>query len=217
MAHKLSVKVDDGTIHVDPQLLFQRLILVAGRVVDNVEDIFRYEPCAYPAALFDASGFLREANKFPLVDVVWAVAHGDDTCASPLWRRVSINDQCSGRSVGVTSSATAVSEGVTSDDLCQSYVDDVRRQYGTPIIAFDGYDRGPSTKDMAHLLTRRCAVSAQVNFNGGMPLKSTKEHFLTNNVNKQKFIIMLGEKLLDAGCKTIHAREYAYTMMYVLL
>ena len=58
MAHKLSVKVDDGTIHVDPQLLFQRLILVAGRVVDNVKDIFRYELCAYSADLFDAFSML---------------------------------------------------------------------------------------------------------------------------------------------------------------
>ena len=28
---------------------------------------------------------------------------------------------------------------------------------------------------------------------------------------------MLGEKLEDAGCKTIHAREYAYNMMHVVL
>ena len=60
-------------------------------------------------------------------------------------------------------------------------------------------------------------VSVKVNFSGGMPLKSTKEHFLSINVNKQKFIIMLGEKLEDAGCKTIHAREYTYTMMCVVL
>ena len=58
MAHKLSVKVDDDAIHVDPQLIFQRLILVAGRVVDNVEAIFKYELCGYPAALFDPGGLL---------------------------------------------------------------------------------------------------------------------------------------------------------------
>ena len=65
MAHKMSVKVDDGAIHVGPQILSERMILVAGRVVDNVDDIFRYELCAYPAALFNTSGFLREANKPP--------------------------------------------------------------------------------------------------------------------------------------------------------
>ena len=64
---------------MDPQLLFQRMILVAGRVVDNVEDIFKYELCAYPAALFDASGFLIDANKAPLADAICVVAHGDNT------------------------------------------------------------------------------------------------------------------------------------------
>ena len=58
-------------------LLFQRLILVAGRVVDSVQDIFRYEACAYPVALFDATGFLREANRPPLADAIWAVTRGD--------------------------------------------------------------------------------------------------------------------------------------------
>ena len=43
--------------------LVQRMISVASRLVDNVEDIFRYEQYAYPAALLDASGFLREENK----------------------------------------------------------------------------------------------------------------------------------------------------------
>ena len=52
---------------------------IASRLVDNVEDIFRYEQYAYPAALLDASGFLREANKAPLADVIWAVARGDET------------------------------------------------------------------------------------------------------------------------------------------
>ena len=214
MAHKLSVKVDDGTIHVDPQLLFQRLILVAGRVVDNVEDIFKYELCAYPAALFDASGFLREANKPPLADAIWAVAHGDDTPVLCEDESASMTYVLDG---GSLLQRLPWQKEVTFDDLCQSYVDYVRRKYGTPTIVFDGYDTGPSTKDMTHLRRTRCAVSAKVNFSGGMPLKSTKEHFLSNNVNKQKFIIMLGEKLEDAGCKTIHAREYAYTMMYVVL
>ena len=35
--------------------------------------------CAYPVALFEASGLIIEANKPPLVDAIWAVAHGDET------------------------------------------------------------------------------------------------------------------------------------------
>ena len=49
-----------------------------------------------------------------------------------------------------------------------------------------------------------------------MSLKSTKEHFLTNHVTSQHaevhynqniFVIMLGEKLEYAGCKTNYESE----------
>ena len=97
---------------------------------------------------------------------------------------------------------------MTFNDLCESYVDYVRRKYVTLIIEFDGYDTGPSTKDMTHLRRICRAVNAKVKVKGRMPVKSTKEHFLTNHVNSdmQKFIIMLGEKLEDSGCKAINAR-----------
>ena len=43
------------------------MISVANRLVENVEDIFGYEQCGYPAALLNAIGFLREANKAPVL------------------------------------------------------------------------------------------------------------------------------------------------------
>ena len=63
-------------------LLCQRMISVTSRRVDNGDDIFRYELYAYPAILLDVSGCLREANKAPLADAVWAVARGDETPVS---------------------------------------------------------------------------------------------------------------------------------------
>ena len=65
--------------HGNIRLLFQRMLSVASRLVDNVEDIFIYEQYAYPAALLDARGFLREANKPHLADAIWVVARGDET------------------------------------------------------------------------------------------------------------------------------------------
>ena len=82
-----------------------------------------------------------------------------------------------------TSSATIQwQKEVPFIDLCQSHV---RRKYGTPIIEFDGYDKRHSTKDMTHLCRTSC-VCPRGNFTGGMPLKSTKEHFLTNHVNSEQ-------------------------------
>ena len=46
-----AVKVNNETIHIDPQLLFQRLI-TAGTRNDQLEDIFQVELCSYPPAIF---------------------------------------------------------------------------------------------------------------------------------------------------------------------
>ncbi len=69
---KSSVKVDGDVIQIDPQLLFQRLTLVA-KSRDNLEDVFRFELCSYPTALFSGVQFLREANKPVLANAIWSL------------------------------------------------------------------------------------------------------------------------------------------------
>ena len=54
LATKSSVKIDGEMIQVDPQLLFQRLI-VALKSLDDMDAIFEFEMCSYPPALFDSS------------------------------------------------------------------------------------------------------------------------------------------------------------------
>ncbi|XP_062523628.1 uncharacterized protein LOC134198281 [Corticium candelabrum] len=57
---KNAVKVDGIAVQIDPQLLFQRLTIIAAKATENFEDVFRYELCSYPPALFDSSLLLRE-------------------------------------------------------------------------------------------------------------------------------------------------------------
>ena len=72
MASKAAVKFDDGKIQVDPQLLFQRLSIIAtGGRFDNPKSLFKYEMCSYAHALFDTSLLPRKANKPVLVDAIW--------------------------------------------------------------------------------------------------------------------------------------------------
>ena len=71
MASKSHIKVGDQHLQVDPQLLFQRLI-IASRSVDNKEEAFTYELCSYPPALFDKNQMLREPQKSVLADALWA-------------------------------------------------------------------------------------------------------------------------------------------------
>ena len=50
-------------VHVDPQLLFQRLLTVSDHSLDNPVEVFKHELCSYPVSLFDKSGLLRESQK----------------------------------------------------------------------------------------------------------------------------------------------------------
>ena len=69
---------------------------------------------------------------------------------------------------------------------------------------FDRYQNGPSTKDGTH--QRRAGAYGQtVNFDSTMIAKLRKEEFLATKENKQKFIHLLGNKLQQSGCSTIHA------------
>ncbi len=56
LASKAAVKIDGESVQVDPQLLFQRLSLMAmnGSCKDPAS-LFKYELCTHPAALFDRS------------------------------------------------------------------------------------------------------------------------------------------------------------------
>ena len=68
---KSTVKIDGVMVQIDPQLLFQRLT-IAAKTTDSMEDVFRYELCSYPPALFDSSLLLREPQKPQLASAIWA-------------------------------------------------------------------------------------------------------------------------------------------------
>ncbi|EDO31725.1 predicted protein [Nematostella vectensis] len=72
LASKISVKVGDSTIQIDPQLLFQRLSFVAtGGNYGDPKAFFEYEMCSFPPLLFDSSLLLRKAKKPVLADAIW--------------------------------------------------------------------------------------------------------------------------------------------------
>ena len=70
MASKSSVKIADDQVQVDPQLLFQRLIIACDN--SQIEELFQYEFCTYPTALFDSPFMLRQPQKPALADALWS-------------------------------------------------------------------------------------------------------------------------------------------------
>ena len=72
MDMKSSIKIDGNTVQIDPQLLFQRLVLAA-KATQDLEAVFKYELCSYPPALFESPFLLREAQKPVLADAIWSL------------------------------------------------------------------------------------------------------------------------------------------------
>ena len=75
---KSAVKIDGITVQIDPQLRFQRLTLAA-KTTDNIKDVFKYELCSYPPALFDTSLLLREPHKPALANAIWNLLAQDSS------------------------------------------------------------------------------------------------------------------------------------------
>ena len=53
------IRIESDTVQIDPQLLFQRLIIVCNRS-DDLEELFLHELCSYREALFDSPQTLRQ-------------------------------------------------------------------------------------------------------------------------------------------------------------
>ena len=69
MASKSSVNIPDDQVEVDSQHLFQRLIIACDN--SQLEELFQYELCKYPTALFDSLFMLRQPQKPALADALW--------------------------------------------------------------------------------------------------------------------------------------------------
>ena len=80
LASKGAVRFSEGSIQVDPQLLFQRLTVVAtGGRYENPQAFFKFEICSYLPSLFDSSLLFRQANKSALADAIWTITKNSQT------------------------------------------------------------------------------------------------------------------------------------------
>ena len=197
MGSKSNVKVGGEEISINPQLLFQRLISVSDDSLDDPEDLFRFELCSHPSALFDWSGLLREAQKSSLAKAIWA--QGDCSANEGLENVQYVLDG------GSLLHRIAWSFGSTFHQLCMEYANLVERHYGKCHVVFDGYESGPSIKDVTHQRRTKGLKGTKINFSASTPFKTKKELFLTNIENKQNFINMLGKYLAENGCTVFNA------------
>ena len=144
LASKRAVRFSEGSIQVDPQLLYQRLTVVAteGRY-DKPQTFFKFEMCSYPPALFDCSLLPRQANKPAPADAIWTITKNNHT-GRPTGNVHFVLDG------GALLHHLPWPHGITYDGICSLHVQYVANRYGKDTVVFDGYQNGPSTKDVTH-------------------------------------------------------------------
>lgn len=181
---------------VDPNLLFQRLTKIAQVTPERLPECFEFELSPIPTALFDKAGLPREARKHELAKYIWAATKQD---VKELPKDVTYVLDGGALLYSQTWSKTA-----TFVQLIACYVDFVIRHYGLATVVFDGYGSGPSTKDAAHLRRKNgLKTTNDVQFEDDMFVADTREAFLKNEVNKQRFINRLSKALEDSGIEVI--------------
>jgi len=172
MDSRSEVKTAGEEIHIDPLLLFQRLI-IAGTQQDILQDALSYEPCGYAPSLFERRSVLLKANKVALAKAIWAKASNvsDET----------MEGLSNGRCAYVLDGGALLHRvywnvGETYNEICSKYVSYVKGKYGLAVVVFDGYRSGSNTKDSTHS-RRRGNSSRTVSFTPDMKLQSEKVDF----------------------------------------
>lgn len=197
---KNALVIDGEIVSIDPQLLFQRLMLITGDMdEDGIRKVFKYELSQKPSALFDEFGFIREGNSSSLYDTLWKNV-GCNTKNSTVFegRHIVLN----GHSL---INKIPWQKNETFDAIFQKYIKHVA-QYDHPTIVLESsYDSSPSVKDEIHLRRTKGIPGKDILFTGSMLLNCKKESFLLNKFNTQRFINLLGKVLHENNCEVIYA------------
>ena len=144
LGSKTTVVISGDSVPVDPQLLFQRLSVIATREEqDDPAAMFKYELCSHPTALFDNVGLPREPNKSTLADALWEMVKQEQTEPNGDDLQYVLDG-------GALLQRLPWSRGETFENICQMYVTYVTKRYGKATIVFDGYEDGPAIKDATH-------------------------------------------------------------------
>ena len=188
-------------IQIDPQLMFQRLVIAGdGHFTDNSE-LFKFELSSLPSSMFDNNGYPREASKSLLADAIW-----DDQCLADCQLEQDAQYVLDG---GSLLQRIPWEMGTTFSKLCSTYIEHVKRTYQESIVVFDGYPDRPTLKDTTHLRRSKGYKTTDVVFTETTPCKMKKELFLANDRNKQKFISLLASKMQSEGIKVLQADDDA--------
>ena len=205
MGNKLNIVSERGeTIQVDPYLLFQRLTVIATHGKADMEPIFEYELCPYPASLAqspmvphfaDKPKLFKNLEKYSLktfpgmeYDVKYVLDGGDLLYKMGDWKKQKTYQEIA--------------------DQCLKYV---IKHYGNEcVVVFDGYPERPTTKDPTHKeRVKDIGVGPDFLVTPNEKMNVKKNVFLSNNRNKSNIIKLTGATLEGSGITVKYAEEDA--------
>ena len=185
---EVGVRIDKEKVHVDPLLLFSRLLVVIERE-ENIRSYFQYELTTVPTLLFQDS-MMRKSSKAKL-----GQALKKDTTASTY----NMDQSFYVLYGGALLHKVKWIKNRSYQSILDQYTKYVNKKYGRSCIVFDGYDNGPYVKDHEHK-RRTGKTSAFVNLeNLDMIPTFNQEVFLKNDQNKSQFISFLSNELTREG------------------
>ena len=120
--------VNGNKVKVDPQLLFQRLLILSNNTDYIMDDLLKYELSSQPTAFFDKNGLLRKANKPQLADALAPTTSNDQLTGS----NKPVYNVCDG---GYLLQKFPWKRGETFDSIASTYVKYVEH-FSNPIVVF---------------------------------------------------------------------------------
>ncbi|XP_037043653.1 uncharacterized protein LOC119079700 [Bradysia coprophila] len=203
MGSSSAILIDGKVTHIDPQLLFQRLMLMARNFNDEkLKDVFKYELSQSPSSLFDDAGLMREAKTNEFVKQCIA---GDALMYNA---RVLADLESNSQHVlcgNLFLNRVVWKKNQTFRDICLMYVD-YAKQFSNPVIVFDCVpDR--TTMDEYHFRRSKGIRGVNIKFSGHTVFNSKKEHFMANKSNRDCFMTMLSKVLIENGCTVMRAER----------
>lgn len=203
MGSNNAILIDGKVTHIDPQLLFQRLMLMARNFSDEkLKDVFKYELCQKPSSLFDDSGLMREAkiNEFVKQCIAENMAMNSTQFIADFEsnsRHVLCGNSFLNRIIW--------KKNQTFREICLMYLD-YAKKFNNPTIVFDYVPDG-TTLDEFNFRRSKGVRGVNVKFSGHTVFNSKREHFLANKSNRASFTAMLSEMLTENGCTVLHAER----------
>ena len=185
-----AVKINGEQVCVDPNILFQRLIMLIDRSED-MTSCFEYELTPEPTSLFK-DGLMRKPNKALLGrSLVKESSIIKDKVDSALY----VIDG------GALLHRVCWNLPATGSKIIDQYTSYVGRKYGNrTCIIFDGYSAA-STKDHEH--QRRGTRSTEIVFKPTIQVNCKQSDFLSNSKNKSTLIKELSKQLRIDGHEVV--------------